>query len=357
MIKKINIKNFKSIVDETIELNTLNVFIGANGAGKSNILESLGFIAAKSDSEINLNSLMAAGIRIARPDLMVNSFWGSTQKMAIEVNIYSEYFEYQNIITLSDNSFAYSPWVVSTNIKEIDEANNKEREKLLSDISKFEIYTPEIEALRGLTQYSQRFPIGLHGEGFDIILNSLSKEQKEEAASIANSYIDWLEHTGYAEDEVAKTKFLKLGRSKSHLYFSDKYMLRKNSYFSAENANEGALVVLFYLTLIMSDKTPQIFAIDNFDMRLNPKLCRYLIGTIYKYAKQYGKQVLITTHNPAVLDGLNLNDNNQLLYVVKRNDNGNTKIERIKGKPETERRTKLSELWMNGIIGGVPSNF
>lgn len=356
MIKNVRIKNFKSIVDESIELSTLNVFIGANGAGKSNILEALGFIAAKSEGEINLNNLTAAGIRIARPDLMVNSFYGNTQKKAVEITISTDTIECVNRIILRDPTFAYSPWDVITTCKET-EANEKDKTILMSDINRFEIYTPEIDALRGLTQYSQRFPIGLHGEGFDVILNSLSTGQKAEAAEKANLYIDWLEHTAYADDDVAKMGFLKLGRSKSHLYFSDKYMQRKNSYFSAENTNEGALVVLFYLTLIMSDKTPSVFAIDNFDMRLNPRLCRSLIGVMYEYAKRYGKQVLITTHNPAVLDGLNLNDKEQSLYVVKRNDNGNTKVERIWVKPESERRTKLSELWMNGIIGGVPSNF
>lgn len=357
MIKKVNIKNFKSIVDETIDLSTLNVFIGANGAGKSNILESLGFIAAQSGSEISLNNLVSAGIRVARPDLMVNSFYEKIQRKSIEVTISSESVVCKKTITLQDASFAYSPWTVSTVMKSLEGQQENGLDDINTDISKFEIYTPEIDALRGLTQYSQRFPIGLHGEGFDVILNSLSGNQKAEAAYMAQRYIDWLDHTAYADDDVAKSGFLKLGRSKSHLYFSDKYMQRKNSYFSAENANEGALVVLFYLTLIMSDKTPRVFAIDNFDMRLNPRLCRYLIGTIYEYAKQYGKQVLVTTHNPAVLDGLNLNDDGQLLYVVKRNDNGNTKIERIKGKPGTERKTKLSELWINGIIGGVPSNF
>lgn len=357
MITNIRIKNFKSIVDESIDLGTLNIFIGANGAGKSNILEAIGFVAAKSDSEISLNSLTSAGIRIARPDLMINSFYGMSQRKTIEVILSNSDIALSNKITVKDDTFAYSPWNVTTKISGPADTGREKIADLTDTISKFEIYTPDIDALRGLTQSTPRFPIGLHGEGFDLILNSLPMQQKQEAAHIANQYIDWLSHVLYADDETAKTKFLKLGRSKSHLYFSDKYMLKKNGYFSAENANEGALVVLFYLTLIMSDKTPRIFAIDNFDMRLNPKLCRYLIGTIHHYAGKYGKQVLITTHNPAVLDGLNLNDESQRLYVVKRNDNGCTKVERIEDKRGQEGKTKLSELWMNGIIGGVPSNF
>lgn len=41
VIKKIRIKNFRSIVDETIDCDSLNIFVGKNDVGKSNILKAL----------------------------------------------------------------------------------------------------------------------------------------------------------------------------------------------------------------------------------------------------------------------------------------------------------------------------
>ena len=41
MFNRLTIKNFKSIIDLTIELGRVNVFIGANGMGKSNVLEAI----------------------------------------------------------------------------------------------------------------------------------------------------------------------------------------------------------------------------------------------------------------------------------------------------------------------------
>jgi predicted ATPase len=158
-------------------------------------------------------------------------------------------------------------------------------------------------------------------------------------------------------NEILKLGGFKLGRSISNLYFTDKFMLRKNNLFSAENANEGALHVLFYLALIISDKTPGFFAIDNIETCLNPKLCRDLIFNISKLSHRFNKQVMITTHNPAILDGLNLHDPEQFLFVVKRNDEGHTNVKQIHLKPTVENQNlKLSELWMRGYLGGLPAN-
>ena len=41
MFKRLAIKKFKSIIDLTIELGRVNVFIGANGMGKSNVMEAI----------------------------------------------------------------------------------------------------------------------------------------------------------------------------------------------------------------------------------------------------------------------------------------------------------------------------
>ncbi len=41
MIRKIIIKNFKSIAGLSLELGRFNVLIGGNGSGKTNILEAI----------------------------------------------------------------------------------------------------------------------------------------------------------------------------------------------------------------------------------------------------------------------------------------------------------------------------
>ena len=74
MIREINIKNFKSIVDLTLDLGRFNVIIGANGCGKTNILEALVLASGANTNSIKNEFLMVRDVRLAKPELMINAF-------------------------------------------------------------------------------------------------------------------------------------------------------------------------------------------------------------------------------------------------------------------------------------------
>ncbi len=173
-----------------------------------------------------------------------------------------------------------------------------------------------------------------------------------------NYLITWLDDFVIDFEDNLKFRGFKPNRTTSLLYFRDKFMKKTHNFFSAENANEGILHLLFYLTLFISKKTPDFFAIDNIETSLNPHLCTEITKIISKLAIKKQKQVLITTHNPAVLDGLNLNNDNIRLFEVYRNDKGHTQTRRIKLNPNTKpEKIKLSELWMRGYLGAISKKF
>jgi hypothetical protein len=89
----------------------------------------------------------------------------------------------------------------------------------------------------------------------------------------------------------------------------------------------------------------------------NPKLCVEVSKTLIRLAIEKKKQVIVTTQNPSILDGLNLHNPDERLFVIKRNISGHTIAKRITGKPDTRTPVKLSEAWTRGYIGGLPKNF
>jgi len=129
--------------------------------------------------------------------------------------------------------------------------------------------------------------------------------------------------------------------------------------FSQISANEGFLFLLFYLTAMISPDTPKFFAIDNVDNSLNPKLCTALMKLLVRLAAENDRQLILTTHNPAVLDGLDLDDDDQRLFVVDRNPDGHTRMTRVPPFKPVNGAEKLSpsQAFIRGFIGGLPSNF
>ena len=89
MFEKIRIQNFKSVYDETLELGRVNVFIGENGSGKSNLLEAVAFASAASGNEkFDNDILFSKGVRIAMPSLMFSSFSEKRQRKLISIELY-----------------------------------------------------------------------------------------------------------------------------------------------------------------------------------------------------------------------------------------------------------------------------
>ena len=402
MLNKIEIKNFKSILNDTIELGQINVFIGENGSGKSNILEALTFASvAETYGTIDADILYANGFRVSKPSLTLSSFKGKRQKNAVEITF-----------SFSDNSMSYKIVPENTNnissqwinkfetldekfIKTINEELLKENSKILensttitklskanernflieiqerfkdaykkikdksvdySDLSNFITYTLNTEALRGIPEF-QKSRKGIYGENLDVIINNLSKNELNELKEYFYT-LSWLDDFFIDSNDELKSKGYKLNHSKSLLYFRDKYMMTKNNIFSSENSNEGILHILFYLSTIISSNSPRLFAIDNIETSLNPHLCQHVMIEICKLAKKHNKQLLLTTHNPAILDGLDLYDDDIRLFEVFRTDIGDTKTKRIKLKPEVKNKSyKLSELWTRGFLGAISQKF
>ncbi len=398
MIQKIRIQNYKSIADLTLELGQFNVFIGENGCGKTNILEAIAMLSGAKNNRLTIEDLVNQGVRVARPDLTFNAFLSDEQKKRVEYNI-----EYKGL----DNQQKDHTWIeCNTNdlhadwetnkwdlnfsdlkdkegtrdlIRKIqEEGMSKEvmKEALESEDKSFEsvlgflmagfilynadrihlldylIYNLNTQALRGETRVSLKQPLGIHGEGLDRLLANFDESQLSQLAEY-QYLISWLKDVVLDKEGEYKYKSLNV-EGDSILYFKDRFM-KENSLFNVENANEGVLHILFYLALFISEKTPDFFAIDNIETALNPKLCRELTKILSTINPK--KQALVTTHNPAILDGLDLTNDNIRLFTVRRNGDGHTVCKRIQFKEGMEKEFKLSKMWMDGMLGAIPKNF
>lgn len=404
MIRKLHINNYKSLHELTLDVGRFNVFIGENGCGKSNVLETIALAAAAAAGKLDNEFLGARGIRVTEPQLMRSAFSDESLQERIKIAVTFENLDQLESYTLDHNNQAYAKWTRLTELsklslmymqaKEIvkykDKALNSSLEEIKTQISDFTvnffkgneedaknyieniknlvnneeklktfiIYSPENTALRNFYKEGQIEPLGINGEGLLKLLKVIQSKSPEQRQEIHESLqlFDW-----YNELEIPTD----LSQSEDKVTITDRYLTMA---FDQRSANEGFLFVLFYIALMVSDDTPKIFAIDNIDTSLNPKLCTKLIKELVRLAKKYDKQVFVTTHNPAILDGIDLGDDEQRLLVVSRKkDTGHTRIKRIelKDKPRSSIKNskgeyeslKLSEAFLRGYLGGLPKGF
>src|ERR1700722_14978721 len=74
MIRQLSVERFKSLVKLELELGCINVFIGANGSGKSNLLEALGVLGAAAYGVVDDETLLRRGVRPGVPQLYRSAF-------------------------------------------------------------------------------------------------------------------------------------------------------------------------------------------------------------------------------------------------------------------------------------------
>ena len=439
MIENIRISNYKSIKEMSFEPKRINLFIGENGAGKSNILESLAIFSAATSNMLSNEFLSSRGIRpidplttitklamkdedededkdkdkneepkfsifaqldnffigvvafhdqkdpyrqlkaeifTPRPEQKPASYLLSEESLSSKESLLNkDLFQIFNEINknfkgIEDLHDIYSKELYErtekkspNKLKKLQELrrnlffversigllNNLENKKTSKD--NFVIFNPDTYVLMGGKGQSYIQPLGINGEGLFTLLGVMAKTEPENFKDVLElaSIFNWLEKIEVNENI----------NNEIEIVLKDRFM---GDVIKPQNANEGFLFTLFYACLFCSNQTPTVFAVENIDKSLNPRLCQILIRKLADKAKKHKKQVFLSTHNPAVLDGIDLLDPEETIFVIDRKSNGETRLRELTEKsiPKPKKdgeKIHLSEAFLRGYLGGLPSNF
>ncbi len=400
MIQKLRIKAFKSLEDVEVELGSINIFIGANGSGKSNLLEAIGVLGAAAGGRVDEESLLYRGVRPSVPSLYKSSFRNTKKRNAIRFDGVSEgasyavelhqpqdqfpepqdqfpvwRFKTEKLTRGEEKIFGRSPATAYSTqlnpeaglaaLKLVEMPATSPEAQLLTVLKQYAIFTPSTPILRGLVPDSQsRAPVGLSGGRLAEALADLdrlraSNESYQDLRESLVELIDWAEdYRVRATNEVPLAPTTVSARRV--LTFQDRFMARNRRELTAYDASEGALYVLFLTVLAAHPQAPPLLAIDNVDQALNPRLARAVMGRISEWALEDGgnRQLLLTSHNPLLLDGLPLQNDRIRLFTVARSNKGRTVVHRVEVDERLLERARegwpLSRLWVQGHLGGVP---
>jgi energy-coupling factor transporter ATP-binding protein EcfA2 len=395
MLQRFNVEGFKSLVKMELELGRINVFVGANGSGKSNLLEALGVLGAAAFGRVDDETLLRRGVRPGVPSLYKTAF----PKTGVAPHILLEAEDAGGSafrVTLWRPRNDPNPaWGFKTELltdpkggtvvsRSTTTAGKHNREQglaalhtvkfnpgdpvlsLMNDLRNYCIYCPNTPSLRGLVQDVQaREPVGLAGGRLPEAISELLAAERRDSALTevledVHGLIDWARDFK-AAPSVGVPLSPSAARSRLVIQFVDRFMERGRNRLTGYDASEGALYVLYCAVLALHPKAPRCLAVDNVDQAMNPLLAKKLMASLCAWTKKVNgeRQWLITAHNPAILDGLPLGDPGVRLFTVDRDSRGHTDIRSIDLAAVVNKRPSeewtLSRMWMNGLLGGVPN--
>ena len=392
LIKSLHIRSFKSLKEVEIELGQINVFVGSNGAGKSNLLEGVGLLGAAASGTVDDESLSRRGVRLGLPSRYKSSFHGSRAPQHIDLEARSisgasyrvtlwnpltnpsQYWQYktEKLQAAGEPPVSRSPASMDpekhTNnrssyvaLKLFDFDKDDSRVRLMQKLQEFGIYSPDTSTLRSLTpDRLQRQPVGLSGGGIQEAISAIRKDiRKRGHYEEVLEMFDWVLAFGSKDSsQLSLSRGVPAGRKS--LWFQDRYMAEERDVLSGYEVSEGVLYVLFGLAMAIHPEAPSFLAVDNFDQALNPRLSAVYSSKLCNWVtSETDKQLLLTSHNPLVLDGLDLRDDRIRLFTVSRSSQGATQVARVE---VTEKMLKaadgglpLSRQWVMGNLGGIPN--
>jgi len=332
--------------DVELDFGRINLFIGGNGAGKSNILEAIGVLAAALKRGIANDELARKGVRLTPPALMKSAFKNSKLPTSFRLEAdFSGNVRYDLNISAGETNtglsfFSEAGYLNDTRVFGRSSAGTKVADKQTSSVldktinrkldkqrsiwdqtssafdfdekitnafdalSRYAIYSPQTEFLREIkTGLVSDPPVGLHGEGLSLAVSSLlfslnnssvqrtKEKHKPNVESDTHQRMDainlaflsgWAIQVKVASIDPLLKSTELSSRDGSTLFFVDKYMHEKRRTLSAYDSSEGTLFLLFMAVMLAHDEAPSIFAIDNIDNALNPALTKKLLDVMIK---------------------------------------------------------------------------
>ncbi len=409
MFTRFKVRGFKSAHEVEFAPGVVNVFVGSNGSGKTNLLEAIGLLAAAATGRVNDAALDSRGVRKSVPRLFKTSLseqrllpaiyleaeWRSTRTLIYKAGLNNPLDEPRPAWDFKTESLvpkgrSQRPFVSRQPkararipvLKGVEMVAQVPREHGLAAFARdtgalpddaadlvdalrgYAVYSPSTPTLRGMeTDPTSNAPIGLAGgrlpEAVHEVMNS-----KQFQSKLGDQFFDllgWVRsvRTGPPSRAVLAPN---VPATRRVLLFSDRHMRADRDELSAYDASEGALYVLFMMVMALHEESPPMFAVDNFDQAMNPRLARRLTELLCDalLAQERPRQVFLTTHNPLTLDGLNLQDDLVRLFAVDRGRDGSTKVRRVVVDADLLAEAKqhgysLSRLWVEGRLGGMPN--
>lgn len=327
-IQKLEISGFRSLANVAWEPGSLNVLIGVNGSGKSNVLRALQLLKSAAEGKLSETVRAAGGmvpllwdgqaeaivfrIRLSRLYELTMKRLGQSGGFEIESEIVYAPNGRARLLERTSSSAALNP--DSANMVDIKADSLKDEETLLSQTSFYDSVRG-----RGLIKYTQE-ELANFSVYHDVRVDSYSEirratvSRRDTKVDPDGSNLVSVLHTLYTShrdfrDEVNAAMKAAFGEEFEELVFppaeDGRIQLRVRwrslkREQSAADLSDGTLRFLFLITVLASPEPPSLIAIDEPETGLHPSMFPLVAEHAADAARR--TQVILTTHSPQFLN-------------------------------------------------------
>ncbi|MFK0735642.1 MAG: AAA family ATPase [Gloeotrichia echinulata GP01] len=354
MLKQLILENWKSFRYAELPLDPLTVLIGTNASGKSNVVEALEFLkriaqganidaalagdkilpsirggvdwaALKPETQFTLKALVAGEddqtdylyvMQITTiPEVFLIEKYIERKVILNETKIHIERYTLKSIIPIDPRIFIdYSDLEYNNLLLESDDG------KIIDSHDATQIYLPlknkaikfTFDSLKNILildpipskmrEYS-RLSDTLESDASNIagVLAALPDDQKTEIESTLSAYLKEL-----PEGDIQKVWAEKVGRlgTDAMLYCEEEWKPGQITEIDARSMSDGTLRFLAIITALLTRPEGSQIVIEEIDNGLHPSRAQLLVSILREIGTKRKIDILLTTHNPALLDAL-----------------------------------------------------
>lgn len=391
MLKQLRIQNFKSIRDVTLNLESVNLFIGPNNSGKSNILKALEFFSSIILNSENLNEVKKFTFNrrettIIKPCAISLLFEYGDEKWLYVLNVWDGKIKMEFV------EFAFYLGTNSVEISNIDILNietwgkyfkegilNSNSEVYKNSIARYFEFGNEFNAYSSIFIRKNHMDIN-YSKSYESYIPGI-KGSLTNSSFLDNTFSDFLRNLFIYKPELGLIKHPIKNKENLELEFLDancynlaefifnfsqnhkknyndfildfkkcvhefedistpydpsdntktslklKFFDKKGEGYWIDEVSDGVIYFLALLAIIHQPNPPKVLLLEEPETGIHPRRIKEIVDYIFKLADEKSIQIILTSHSPLVLN--KFNSTPQSVNVFDK-ENGETKVKNLK---------------------------
>lgn len=407
MLTSIEIQSFKSYREAALPLAPLTLLIGANASGKSNAIEAVRFLSwlASGRRLDDLTSAVQGADQSIRGSVLHLPYVGEPafglgchvgggewNRFSIRIQVSEEGLRivderiegpgtsvplyevtapasrYSHEIQVAYNNFSRGgrkPRIPCTDqqavftqlatparfgqpmARKVIPRVVEEYRELLATIL---FLDPSPRQMRGYSFKNER-KLKADGENLSSVLYDLCVRQGRK-----EDLLDFIR--ALPEQDIRDISFLETPREEVMVRLTESFGGREQLW-DAPNLSDGTLRVLAVAAALLSARSGSMVVVEEIDNGVHPSRASLLLEGILRIARESGIRVLLTTHNPALLDALPAEAIPAVVCAYRDPAQGDSRLVRLQDLadyPELVARGPLGQLMTQGILDRFVKN-